>query len=263
MKAEEVVITPEHAKEILRGNTRNRPLRKSYVGRLAEDMRAGKWAFNGVPIILNGKLLIDGQHRLTACVLSKKPFRTLMVTGVDADAFTTIDVGAKRTGSDTLATKGEKNHAALAAALVLVDLYYSGKAGVRMTAQGGSNRLIAEALKKYVAIRPCVDHCVPLATKIVPVSIMSACHYIFSRIDHIKADDFILRLATGNNIKPESPMSLLRNSLIDNYTSARKHSRAYVMSLVIKAWNSERTNRNLKVLRGFTGENAEAFPQAI
>lgn len=256
-------ITPADAERMLEGNKRNRPVRREHVKRLAEDMKAGKWAFNGVPIIFNGKLLIDGQHRLMACVLAGKPFKTLVVSGVDADAFVTIDVGAKRTGADTLATKGEKNYAAMAAALVIIDLYYSGEMGERASARRGANRVIADAVKKYIAIRPCVDHCVPMATKIIPVSIMTACHYIFSRIDHVNADDFIDRLATGTNVKKDSPMENLRKALIDNYTSPRKHSRGYIMSIVIKAWNYERAGKNLKRLRGYTGENQESFPVAV
>jgi len=263
MNAEKRTITPSEAKELLKGNNRNRPIKKHHVKRLAEDMSAGKWAFNGIPIVFNGRLLIDGQHRLMACVASGRPFDTLVVNGVDADAFVTIDTGVKRSGADTLATKGEKNATILSAALVLVDLYYSSEIGIRMTTQKGTNRTVAEALKKYVAIRPCVDHCVSMSTKILPVSIMSACHYIFSRIDSVKADDFIDRLATGNNVKADSAMSSLRDRLIDNYTSVRKHSRGYIMSLVIQAWNYERSGRKVTRLRGFTGESNEKFPTAI
>lgn len=263
MESKIQVITPKEAQKMLEGNKRNRPVRREHVKRLAEDMKAGKWTFNGVPLIFNGSLLIDGQHRLEACILADKPFKTLVVRGVDADAFVTIDIGAKRTGADTLATKGEKNYSAMAAALVIIDLYYSGEMGERVSARRGANRVIADAVKKYVAIRPCVEHCVPLHTKIIPISIMTACHYIFSRIDHVAADDFIDRLATGTNVKKDSPMENLRKALIDNYTSARKHSRGYIMSIVVKAWNHERTGKNLKRLRGYTGESAEQFPTAI
>lgn len=266
MKAEELTITPEVAREMLRGNQRNRPLRKNYVRLLAEEMKAGKWTFNGVPIILNGKLLIDGQHRLEACVYSNSPFKTLVVSGVDADAFVTIDMGKKRTAADTLSTKGEKNAATLAAAATIVDIYYGRQrenllrfsAGVR-----GNNRMVTEALKTFPAIRQSVTHCVGRPTKLVPMSILSACHYIFSRIDTVLADLFIERLSTGTNIAEGSAMAELHARLIDNYTSSRKHSRGYITSLIIKAWNAERTGRNIKRLRGWTGDNNEVFPEAV
>ena len=263
MKTEVRTITPEIAKQLLGGNSRNRPLRKGHAERLAEEMRAGKWVLNGVPIIFNGKLLIDGQHRLVACVKANRSFDTLVVSDVAPDSFLTIDVGAKRTAADTLATKGEKHYAALAAAATIVSIYDSGKMGERMTTAGGNNRTVAEAMKRYIALRHSVEHCVPMSTKIIPVSILSASHYIFSRIDSVKADGFIDRLATGINVQKDTPMSSLRDSLIENYTSARKHTRGYIFSLVIKAWNAERTDKLLKRLRGWTGESNESFPIAI
>lgn len=266
MKAEVEVITPERARELLRGNQRNRPLRKAYVRILSEEMKAKKWTFNGVPIIFNGKLLIDGQHRLEACVHSNTPFKTLVVSEVDADAFVTIDVGKKRTAADTLSTKGEQNAAVLAAAATIVDIYYGRQVESlqRFTAgTRGNNRVVTEALKTFPAIRQSVTHCVARPTKLVPGSILAACHYIFSRIDTVLADLFIERLATGTNIAEGSPMAELHARLIDNYTSSRKHSRGYVTSLIIKAWNAERTGRNIKRLRGWTGDNNEAFPEAV
>ena len=116
MKTQVLTITPKKAQELLEGNKRNRPVRKSHVRQLAEEMKAGKWVVNGVPIIFNGKLLIDGQHRLMACIESDKPFDTLVVSDVAPNSFLTIDVGRKRTAADTLATRGEENYAALAAA---------------------------------------------------------------------------------------------------------------------------------------------------
>lgn len=263
MKTEVRTITPDVAKEMLRGNTHNRPIRRGHVVRLSEEMKAGKWILNGVPIIFNGKLLIDGQHRLVACVNSGKSFDSLVVSDVAADSFLTIDTGAKRTAADTLATKGEKHYAALAAAATIVSIYDSGKMGERLTSAGGNNRMVSEAMKRYVALRHSVSHCVPMSTKIIPISILSACHYIFSRIDSVKADIFIERLATGVDVQKDSPMSSLRDSLIENYTNPRKHTRGYVFSLVIKAWNAERTDKLLKRLRGWTGENNEAFPIAL
>lgn len=265
MKTEVMTITPEMAKEMLRGNQRNRPLKKNYVRVLSDEMKARKWALNGVPIIFNGKLLIDGQHRLEACVHSGCSFATLVVSDVDADAFTTIDTGKKRSAADTLATKGEKHYSAMAAAATIVYVYYNGDAGekARFTGKSGNNRLMAEVLKTYPALRHSVSHCISRSTKILPISLMCAAHYIFTRTDAVLADNFIERLASGNDVKAGSPMEELRSRLIDNYTSSRKRSRGYIFSMVIKAWNAERTGRNVIRLRGWTGDNNEAFPVAL
>jgi hypothetical protein len=92
---------------------------------------------------------------------------------------------------------------------------------------------------------------------------MCASHYIFSRIDSVMADLFIERLSTGENVQKDSPMSLLRSKLIDNYTSPRKFDRAYIFGLIIRAWNAERKGRQLKQLRVLRDDTVGAFPQAI
>lgn len=101
-------ITPEIAHEWLRGNTINRPVKQHYVRMLASDMELGRWKRNGETIKRNGRLLLDGQHRLLACIMANTPFETLVVDGIDRDVFPTIDDGCPRSRIDTLAVAGEK-----------------------------------------------------------------------------------------------------------------------------------------------------------
>jgi hypothetical protein len=75
-------------------NARNRPISKSTVERYTQEMAAGHWVSNGQPLIFSvSGQLINGQHRLKACVASGKQFDTLIVWGVDDSAFDTIDDG--------------------------------------------------------------------------------------------------------------------------------------------------------------------------
>lgn len=101
------VITPEKAIYYLGRNIGNRGISKDRVTYYAEQMAKGEWKLNGCTIVLdeNGYLL-DGQHRLTACVVSKKPFETLVVRGVDHKAFATIDTGKPRNSSDVFKILG-------------------------------------------------------------------------------------------------------------------------------------------------------------
>ena len=265
MNIERLKITPKQAQEILRGNSRNRPANKAHIARLAGEMSSGKWKFNGSTIsVTTSGLVVDGQHRLKACAVSQVPFETIMITGLDPGVFDTIDVGKKRTAADTFAVKGEKNYSLLAASLVIVELYMSGHDGGRLT-RPASNQDYEEWLEKYPALPASVEIAVSYRTKLMQPSILAAAHYIFSRIDEHAALDFIKRLATGENIKEGSVMSKLREKLIENFTSPRKHERAYLFGLLIKAWNAERTGRTLLRFRVTSTEyqDAEAFPVAI
>ncbi len=82
-----VVMTPEVAREIL---ARNKvPLKNPsprFVARLAKAITEGRWAFNGDVIRLtdDGTGLIDGHHRLLACIEAGKPIETLLAFGTGA-----------------------------------------------------------------------------------------------------------------------------------------------------------------------------------
>lgn len=101
MKIEKKTITPIMASEYLERNVFNRNLKSIVVDSYARDMRNGKWALNGDTIRFdeNGTL-IDGQHRLAACIKAGVPFETFVVTGLPHSVFDTIDNGATRTGGD-------------------------------------------------------------------------------------------------------------------------------------------------------------------
>ena len=98
-KASWVIVTPDMAVKWLdETNTNNRQVREDHVSRLAADMLTGKWqGRNGEAIRFDttGRL-VDGQHRLWACVQSETPFETLLIKDVDPDTFSTIGIGAKK-----------------------------------------------------------------------------------------------------------------------------------------------------------------------
>src|SRR4051812_39659069 len=95
---EVVLIAPKLASEWLRTMVANRPLSQIKAVEYGLAMERGDWVLNGETIKFNDKgNLIDGQHRLQACVLAGKPFQTYVVRGIADDrAFATIDTGKLR-----------------------------------------------------------------------------------------------------------------------------------------------------------------------
>ena len=95
------VLSPTDCASMLEKNEHNRPLRAVNVTYFAKQMENGKWELNGEPIIIarNGDIM-DGQHRLWACIECGIPLTVYVVRGVDMDTFHTLDTGSKRsTGS--------------------------------------------------------------------------------------------------------------------------------------------------------------------
>ena len=97
MRADKIKVTPETASQWLLENDNYRVLNEERVAKYAKDMSSGSWKRNGATIVFDGRNnLIDGQHRLSACIRSGEPFETIVVRGVDADADETIDMGQPR-----------------------------------------------------------------------------------------------------------------------------------------------------------------------
>lgn len=117
-------ITPEVAAEMLRYNINNRKLRPSKVARYGHEMANGTWRLTSEPIIFDwhGRLL-NGQHRLHACIESGCSFETAVHRGVDPAAFDVIDTGMNRTLGDVLSQKGTKSAPSVAAAAKAVVSY--------------------------------------------------------------------------------------------------------------------------------------------
>ncbi|MEO0315227.1 MAG: hypothetical protein RI928_1683 [Pseudomonadota bacterium] len=112
-------ISPELAEHILQHNTQNRPKRTGNIARWAANMADGEWGLTGETIVFSKSpvRLLDGQHRLAACVKAGVGFRTFVAFGIDRGEFTKINTGAVKTNGDALAILGVSDPSCVAAAL--------------------------------------------------------------------------------------------------------------------------------------------------
>jgi len=76
-------VTPELAAELLANpEDRNRPMKTTVVAKYKRRLAQKLWRLTGEPILLSLRGgLLDGQHRLTACVESGVPFLTVILWG--------------------------------------------------------------------------------------------------------------------------------------------------------------------------------------
>jgi len=115
LKSKIKIITPEYAKELLErtkaAGVLNRKTSSRTVEIYANEMRSDRWKLNSESIKLdeNGYVL-DGQHRLLACIQAGCPFQTLVNSDVPRDTFDTIDCGRVRTGTQVLQMSGVQYH---------------------------------------------------------------------------------------------------------------------------------------------------------
>lgn len=113
-------ISPRMAEELLKRNTRNRPVDFRYVQAYGTHMANQRWKKTGEAIIVNANGDVDDAgHRLWASYLSNSTFTTYVVNvEADPDLFAFIDSGRSRNGNDTLVTAGIGPQSALIARIV-------------------------------------------------------------------------------------------------------------------------------------------------
>lgn len=104
-----VLITPEMAKIMLEKNIdTNRRVKWGWVTELARAIKLGKFPNAHQPILfdVDGNL-VDGQHRLLACISANLPIIQDVTYNVDKDAMFYIDTGKKRSTHDRAVITGK------------------------------------------------------------------------------------------------------------------------------------------------------------
>ena len=98
MKTSIEQISPELAVQYLLSNTNNRPLRKTHVAWLADQMKNQQWKLThqGICFTQDGALS-DGQHRLEAIIASGMTVPMMVTRGAETGNFEAYDLGIGRT----------------------------------------------------------------------------------------------------------------------------------------------------------------------
>lgn len=255
-----VIITPVEASKLLEGNTRNRPIRQDHVNKLARAIQERRWRLNGSTVVISktGKVL-DGQHRLWACMLADQPFETILIRGVDDDAFTTHGDQLARMGSDLFAYYGVKNSKIVAPAMTLLFFHLNEALGQirNSNAQPSQDELYELFCNGHQRMEEVAGQCVVFRDLLSP-SVAAFFKYVFGGIDQEKAATFFEQLLYGAGPNPTVPIHHLRRRLEADRARKAKLPRIEKMSLIIKAWNLHLAGAPCKALRwGFE----EEFPQ--
>lgn len=258
-------ITPERARVLLERNMQNRNLRKAVVAAYARDMAAGAWKMTGAPLILStAEDVIDGQHRLAACILADVPFTTVVNYTDDLSIHGAIDTGLKRTVADELKFRGESNVHALAATLKLLWLYDRDPLDWSATP---SSRELVQYLDAYPEIREALKISGRVRSKVpFPLSPLAATTELLLRLHgDEEAGVFCLQIADGVNLANGDPILALRNFAIrvDRDRLYRPDTVEW-LAVTIKAANFWIRGQPISHLRWRrVGRGAEPFPRLI
>lgn len=240
-------ITPAMASEMLALNIdKNRKLRKDRVSLYADHMRNGQWMLTGEPIIFSEGQLINGQHRLMACVEAQTPFVSVIVRDVAEDAFTFIDSGLPRSVADLVAHSGYKHANELAAASRLVIAYEHGEV---LSPKWQVSRSRSQMLDEINADPETYLHGIRLGAAGQDdgflKSATTAMFVLLSRrVGSDIAGKFMESTFAGTGFAPGDPRLAMRRWVVQGERTSVKHLGAWII-----AWNSFAKGESRKIIR--------------
>ncbi len=267
-------IDPEMAEQILSTRKKNRAISMATVKLYTKFMREGHWVLNGQPIIFADNLLIDGQHRLSACVRTGIPLEVLVVELGDSSAFKTLDQGKRRNGADVLGIAGYTNTSVIFTAIgILEKIKRTGTLGYNQL--GDSARVVIgnHEIEAIANQYPNLDISATFAKtfykslKVKPGPI-TALHYILKQTesevvsfdDDKKSDEFMQILCTGLGLEKGNPILYFRNSLIKQMSEQLKISPHFIIRGGILTWNN--WIKGKKITRFVLGSDSK-IPTAV
>lgn len=237
-------ITPEIAREMLARNPANRRLSKGRAAIIARDMAEGRWQVNGDAIRLNcDGSLIDGQHRLTACVDAGVPFTTLVVRGLPAEVRTTIDGGAKRSAADRFTIAGVPYATRVAASVT--GLYTIAHRNRHAAPSPAELEAILDAHPRIVNSARACDKAFPSLN-----ARLATIHYIGSHLGFsAQADDFIAVWRSGVPAYDGDPAHICREKVIRLRGTAQTPTGHILARMVVHSWNLFRQGKSVRSLK--------------
>jgi hypothetical protein len=212
-------ITPEIAADWLenRTETRNRKITRADVRRYAQAMQRGHWDIDASDIKMGRDgHLIDGQHRLMACLQAGVGFPTMLRTGVNKSTMRRVDIGKKRRVSDAFQIENVYEANNVAASINLRLRYEAAESrGLKLDASPSMRRDVValspdEALD-YLRAHPEHEKTAPTAGQMHKVgpgiskSVWFAFMAMAANVDEGDAFKFADEVL-GGDMRPDSPV---------------------------------------------------------
>lgn len=238
-----VEITPEVANYFLTFNTGNRKIQKAYVKLIARDITSGNWMVNAQPVAFEGDpmnpedgpvRLLNGQHRLMACIEANLPIEIPIAIHVDPQAFKTFDMQSK--ASKSVKTGDERVGRGAAIFQWREDHGLALGATERPTATE-----LEETLQRHQGLLEFVGK---VRTKTGSVrwdeistgGVMAYLLYRTHRENAPLAEKFMTQIASGTGIERGNPIRDIRDEVVKGRTGAQRLSRKDALNKFIACW---------------------------
>jgi len=211
-----------------------RKLRRPRAQRMADDMARRAWDLNGESIKYNDDgLLVDGQHRLLASVLSGCSFWSAVVHGIKTHS--NIDTGSARTLANELQHRNVPNARYVASVVKLVSGAEEGQLRAALTRTWGTRSKLLQCFEKH----PNIVDFVREADGARKSTFAAAIAYIGSMGEWFDLPEYwISRLKTGADLRHDDPVFVLREQLMSEKLQTNiDRRRVPLFAKMIKSWN--------------------------
>lgn len=257
---EKCSVTPEIAALLLERNASNRKLNEGDIQRYADDIMAGRWAFNGETMIISDDgFLNDGQHRCHAVIRAGRAIDTAVVFGVPRESRTTVDGGRVRQVGDYLQMDDIPNGTNVAAAArKIMEIEDYGKI-ISSVEQRHSKQAVLARSRQDSGILDSVRSChLQGFGKVGSLSMLATAHYFFKKIDADAADEFIQKLVSGADLPLHHPIWTARNKLVGRDVRLSQNEK---LKTIIMGWNNWRAGKEKVKTVTHTVKKGETLPE--
>jgi hypothetical protein len=234
----------------LEGQRDNRKISPNVVARYARVMGSGDWLLNGEDIVFSKRgRLMNGQHRLTACIESGAPFKALIVVGVeDSDKLmASFDGGWVRSGAQVLQMAGYTSTAILSA---MADLVFKYENGIRANQSiDALTRLQVVVANPDMIEHTYVAHKAAQVFRHFPSSAFAGLAYLFNKASEKDAQVFLERFIEGTGLEVGMPVAALRKTAERAAQDRGTVPTGHWIQLIIKAWNATQAGEEIKTLK--------------
>lgn len=268
----QVEISPAQAKRLLLAMPVQRPVQPANVAFFTTLIRNGEFELTHQGIAFNGAgMLIDGQHRLQACIDCNEPITVLATFGLPNRTFGAMDRGRNRSAGDDLLCEAIVEHKNAAnvmtgAAKILWNLdggrvpHHSGKRGAFT-----NSRQLA-VIHDHPLLHEAVAIVSPIQNQFRGIGGATVAGFMtrFLEINPARAKEFVEQLATGYGrhgagLPLGSPTATLRDYTRHTDSARAKLVRGAAMVALVRAWNAFIEGRPLRRISGVMRE--EGFPE--
>lgn len=266
-------ITPELAEEMLKRNTHNRPISNPYVTKLSKEMASGNWQLNGQSInFTTTGVLLDGQHRLKACIKAGVPFTTVVAGGFSEDTFKTTDCGRGRNLGQLIGVEEKAYYQAASAVLRNYVMFTDGNKGYRhdqttVAVSSMSGRSVREYYSIYETMKDKVLFYASLSNKFskkinyFPITAAYSCAMMMYLVENLGYEfDFVKEFFDqlyNYQTPSDSNIRLLWKKMLDiraDRNANHVYCSRYKISMLNKTWNLYATGKSVKQLNIGSGD---------